>query len=176
MPAEREIGTLQAVGPLGYPPGSKYDRLIATAVSVPAAKTVVPCDGTSLQGATEAAKAGILVPILVGPAAKILSVAGAHNLEIGHTRLSTCRTSMQRRQGVLSSSMNPGELLTKGSLHTDELTREVTSGTSGQDWLAYRISHTSDSRTTSFVGLCAGGVPRAGWIRSSAPSRSHARR
>ena len=36
--------------------GSKYDRLIASAKSVPAAKTIVvhPCDESSLRGAVEA--------------------------------------------------------------------------------------------------------------------------
>jgi hypothetical protein len=70
MPIEREseIGTIRAVGSVGDPPGSKYDRLIAKAKSVPAAKTIVvhPCDETSLRGATEAAEAGIIVPTLVG--------------------------------------------------------------------------------------------------------------
>ena len=66
-------------------PHAKYDRLIARAKQVPAATTVVvhPCDETSLRGATEAAEAGIIVPILVGPSAKISAVAREHGLEIG---------------------------------------------------------------------------------------------
>ena len=67
MPAEpsSDIGTLQAIGPLGQPPGTKYERLIARAQSVPAAKTVVvhPCDETSLRGAIEAANAGLINPM-----------------------------------------------------------------------------------------------------------------
>ena len=56
---------------------SKYDRLIAEAKRVAAAKAIVvhPCDETSLRGAAEAAEAGIISPILVGPAAKIKRVA-----------------------------------------------------------------------------------------------------
>ena len=43
---------------------------------MPAATTVVvhPCDETSLRGAIEAAEAGLIVPIFVGPAAKIKAV------------------------------------------------------------------------------------------------------
>ena len=83
-----ETGTIAAIGPLGEPSHSKYERLIARAKQVPAATTIVvhPCDETSLRGATEAAEAGIIVPILVGPAAKISAVAREHGLEIGGFR------------------------------------------------------------------------------------------
>jgi phosphate acetyltransferase len=52
---------------------AKYERLIARAKGVESAKTLVvhPCDETSLRGAMEAAEANLIVPILVGPAAKI---------------------------------------------------------------------------------------------------------
>ena len=45
---------------------AKYDRLIARAKQVRAAATVVvhPCDESSLQGAVEAAEAGIIVCLL----------------------------------------------------------------------------------------------------------------
>ena len=70
---DSEIGTIAAIGPVGSPPPSKYDRLIAKAKEVPAAATVVvyPCDENSLRGAIEAAEAGIIRPILVGPARKL---------------------------------------------------------------------------------------------------------
>jgi HlyD family secretion protein len=73
MLKDSEIGNIAALGPVGSPPGSKYERLIARAKQVPPATTVVvhPCDETSLRGATEAAEAGIIVPILVGPAANL---------------------------------------------------------------------------------------------------------
>src|SRR2546423_6741279 len=81
---DSEIGTIAALGPVGSPPHSKYERLIARAKQVPAATTVVahPCDESSLRGAVEAAEAGIIVPILVGPAAKISAVAQRHGLDI----------------------------------------------------------------------------------------------
>ena len=55
------------------------------AKAVPPAPTIVvhPCDETSLRGAVEAAEAGIIMPILVGPAAKIAAVARKHDLDIG---------------------------------------------------------------------------------------------
>src|SRR5512138_151137 len=90
LPAkDGETGTIAAIGPLGEPSHSKYERLIAQAKQVPAATTVVvhPCDETSLRGATEAAEAGIIVPILVGPNAKISAVAREHGLEIDGFRM-----------------------------------------------------------------------------------------
>src|SRR5256886_12258865 len=86
---DSEIGTIAALGPVGSPPGSKYERLIARAKQVPAATTVVvhPCDESSLRGAVEAAEAAIIVPILVGPAAKISAVAREHNLDISRFKL-----------------------------------------------------------------------------------------
>src|ERR1700751_3705835 len=87
MPREREIeiATLTAIGPAGYPPESKYERLIARAKQVPPAQTIVvhPCDESSLRGPVEAAELGIIKPILVGPAAKIEKVANEHGIKIG---------------------------------------------------------------------------------------------
>ena len=55
----------------------KYDRLIAAVKAIPAITTAVahPCDVASLSGAVDAAKAGIIVPILVGPPARIRAAA-----------------------------------------------------------------------------------------------------
>jgi hypothetical protein len=54
--ADLDIGAIAALGPLGAPPSTKYERLIAKAKQVPAATTLVvhPCDETSLRGTLEA--------------------------------------------------------------------------------------------------------------------------
>ena len=138
-----EIGTIAAIGPLGNPADSKYERLIARAKQVPAATTVVvhPCDETSLRGATEAAQAGIIVPTLVGPAAKISAVAREHGLQIGGFQIvDVPHSEAAAAKAVQLIHESKGELLMKGSLHTDELMREVTSGKTGLR-TARRISH-----------------------------------
>ena len=140
---DSNIGTIAALGPLGDPPHSKYERLIARAKEVPAATTVVvhPCDETSLRGATEAAEAGIIVPILVGPAAKISAVAREHGLDIGRFQIVDApHSEAAAAKAVELIHELAGELLMKGSLHTDELMREVTSGKTGLR-TARRISH-----------------------------------
>ena len=62
----------------------KYERLIAATKGMPALPTAVahPCDETSLRGALEAAEAGMIVPILVGPQEKIRNLAQSLGLDI----------------------------------------------------------------------------------------------
>jgi phosphate acetyltransferase len=125
------------------PAQSKYERLIQRAKQVPAAITVVvhPCDETSLRGVVEAAEADIIAPILVGPKSRIAAVAREHRLDIGRCSLVDVQHSDQAAaRGVELIRESKGELLMKGSLHTDELMRQVTSGTTGLR-TARRISH-----------------------------------
>jgi len=125
------------------PPPSKYDRLLARARKASPAATLVvhPCDESSLRGALETAEEGIIVPILVGPADRIAAVAREHRLDIsrfeivdaGHSEAAAAKAVELVHEGK-------GELLMKGSLHTDELMRAVTSPGTGLR-TARRISH-----------------------------------
>jgi phosphate acetyltransferase len=140
---DTNIGNIAAIGPVASPPDSKYERLIARAKQVPAATTVVahPCDESSLRGAVEAAEAGIIVPILVGPAAKISAVAQRHGLDIGRFQVVDApHSDAAAAKAVELIRESKGELLMKGSLHTDELMRAVASGQTGLR-TARRISH-----------------------------------
>jgi phosphate acetyltransferase len=145
MPREREseIGTLKAIGPSGHPPESKYERLIAKAKTVAPALTIVvhPCDNSSLRGPVEAAELGIITPILVGPAAKIKTVAAERGIEIGGFQIvDTPHSEAAAERAVELIHEGKGELLMKGSLHTDELMRAVTNSKTGLR-TARRISH-----------------------------------
>jgi phosphate acetyltransferase len=143
MLKDSEIANIAAIGPLGDPPASKYERLIARAKQVSAATTVVvhPCEETALRGPIEAAEAGIIVPILVGPAAKIAGVAREHGLDIGRYEIvDVPHSEAAAAKAVELIHESKGELLMKGSLHTDELMREVTSSKTGLR-TARRISH-----------------------------------
>ncbi len=124
-------------------PHAKYERLIAKAKQVPAAKTVVvhPCDESSLRGPVEAAELGIIVPILVGPRAKITATAAKSKIDIGRYELvDAAHSDDAAAKGVALIREGRGELLMKGSLHTDELMRAVTSSSTGLR-TARRISH-----------------------------------
>jgi phosphate acetyltransferase len=140
---DSKIGTLAAVGPADDPPGSKYDRLIARAKDIPAGSTIVayPCEETALRGPIEAAEAGIIIPILVGPAATISRLAREHRLDISRYEIvdvPDSETAAAKSVELIRASK--GEILMKGSLHTDELMREVTSSQTGLR-TARRISH-----------------------------------
>ncbi|MBO9123901.1 MULTISPECIES: phosphate acetyltransferase [unclassified Rhizobium] len=135
------MSNLENVGDVGR--HEKYERLIAKAKQVPAMTTVVahPCDETSLRGAIEAAEVGLIHPVLVGPAERIRGVARSHGLDISpfelvdapHSDAAAARAVEIIREGG-------GNLLMKGSLHTDELLRAVTSSATGLR-TARRISH-----------------------------------
>jgi len=122
---------------------SKYDLLVAAARADGPMPTVVvhPCDATSLGGAVEAARMGLIVPILVGPQAKIRAVATAHGIDLaGYEIVDTPHSHAAAARGVELIREGRGELLMKGSLHTDELMREVAANATGLR-TERRISH-----------------------------------
>ena len=108
---------------------AKYEMLIAAARGLPPLPTAVvhPCDRSSLEGALSAAAAGMIAPILVGPADKIREAAVTLGVDIDafeivdvpHSHAAAARAVEIVREGR-------AELLMKGSLHSDEILAEVT--------------------------------------------------
>jgi phosphate acetyltransferase len=138
-----DIGNIAAHSPVGDPPASKYERLIARAKQTRPAPTIVafPCEETALRGPLEAAEAGLIVPILVGPIAAMSEIARKHTLDIRRYEIVDVPDShAAAATAVRLIHEGKGELLMKGSLHTDELMTEVTSATTGLR-TARRISH-----------------------------------
>ena len=134
---------IHAISPGAHPPESKYERLVARAKVVPAATTMVvhPCNESSLRGVVEAADAGIIIPTLVGPATKIVAVAREHKFDISRFEIvDVCHSEAAAAKAVELIRAGKGDLLMKGSLHTDELMRSVPSGATGLR-TARRISH-----------------------------------
>jgi phosphate acetyltransferase len=143
LSAEEKSVDVVAPSPSERPGRSKYEKLIARAKACPAVTTLVvhPCDETSLRGAVEAAELGIISPILIGPAGKISAVADKHNLKIGqYPIVDVPHSDAAAAKAVELIRESKGEVLMKGSLHTDELMREVTSSKTGLR-TARRISH-----------------------------------
>jgi len=121
---------------------SKYDRLIAAAKAIPPATTIVvhPCDESSLRGVVEAEGAGLIKPTLVGPATKIRDVAAKHGIDIGSYEIVDApHSEAAAARAVELIHEAKGEMLMKGSLHTDELMRSVTAKTGLRT--ERRISH-----------------------------------
>jgi phosphotransacetylase len=121
----------------------KYDRLIAAARGIPAISTAVahPCDETSLRGALDAAAAGMIVPVLVGPERKIRDVAETLGVDISsHEVVDAPHSHAAAAKAVELVRSGRAELIMKGSLHTDELLGEVTRRETGLR-TERRISH-----------------------------------
>jgi phosphate acetyltransferase len=122
---------------------SKYDRLIAATKPLPSVPTIVvhPCDETSLRGVVDSAEAGIIRPLLVGPEAKIKDTASKHGLDVGGFEIiDAANSEAAAAKAVELIHAARGEMLMKGSLHTDELMRSVTAKTDGLR-TNRRISH-----------------------------------
>jgi phosphate acetyltransferase len=121
----------------------KYERLLALCKGLPPARTAVahPCDETSLRGAVEAARMGILLPILVGPCARIEAVAKQNGLDIRTFEIvDTPHSHASAEAAARLAGEGKAEMLMKGSLHTDELMGAVVHREAGLR-TARRISH-----------------------------------
>ena len=129
-----------AVTPQGH---ERYRQLLAVARKLPPVPTAVahPCDSVSLEGAVEAARLGLIAPILVGPPARIRSAAAAAGLDIaGLPQLESEHSHDSAAKAVELVRQGKAEALMKGSLHTDELMGAVVSREAGIR-TARRISH-----------------------------------
>jgi phosphotransacetylase/acyl dehydratase len=121
----------------------RYQQLVSLCASLEPIPTAVvhPCDQTSLEGAVRAAEARLIVPVLVGPEAKIRSVAQSQGLDITpYEIVSTEHSHAAAAKAVALARTGKVEALMKGSLHTDELMHEVTATETGLR-TARRISH-----------------------------------
>ncbi|MFN4142024.1 phosphate acetyltransferase [Aestuariivirga sp.] len=124
-------------------PHAKYEHLVARARRMPPVRTVVvhPCDESSLRAAVESAELGITQPVLVGPQHKIKAIAAAAALDIlPYTIVDVPHSHAAATTGVAMIRHGEGEVLMKGSLHTDELMHEVAAAETGLR-TERRISH-----------------------------------
>jgi len=120
-----------------------YAAIIERCKSLPPVITAVahPCDESSLRGALEAAEAKLIVPILVGPEAKIRAVARENGLDISTFRLVDApHSNAAAAKAVELVRLGEAEVLMKGSLHTDELLSAVVNKETGLR-TGRRLSH-----------------------------------
>jgi phosphate acetyltransferase len=121
----------------------KYDKLIARCKSLPATPTAVahPCDESSLRGAADAAKAGLITPILVGPRARIQALAKEKRIDVSKFEVVEAPHSHASAEAAVALVREgKAEALMKGSLHTDELMGAVVQRETGLR-TARRVSH-----------------------------------
>jgi phosphate acetyltransferase/phosphate butyryltransferase len=118
-------------------------RLLAHVRPLAAIRVAVvhPCDALSLGGALDAQAAGLIVPVLVAPRARLLAVAAEAGLDLAgieiedvpHSHAAAARAAEMAGKGEV-------EALMKGSLHTDELMGAVLAAGAGLR-TARRLSH-----------------------------------
>jgi len=121
----------------------KYQQFVDRCAKLGAVPTAVvhPCDRTSLEGAIQAAEAHLISPVLVGPEARIRSVAAAEGIDIARYEIVDSEHSdAAAAKAVVLARAGKVEALMKGSLHTDELMHEVAAAETGLR-TARRISH-----------------------------------
>ena len=121
----------------------RFHALLARTAGLPPLPTAVahPCDASAIAAAIEAAKAGLIVPILVGPRGRIEAAALAAKVDIAPYRLvDTPHSEASAAAAVALVARGEASLLMKGSLHTDELLHAVLAAESGLR-TGRRLSH-----------------------------------
>ena len=100
-----------------------------------------PCSPDAIAAAVEAAEAGFIAPILIGPRGRIEAAAKEANADISPFTLIDVPHSHAAAAGAVARVRSgKARLLMKGSLHTDELMAAVVSTTAGLR-TERRISH-----------------------------------
>ena len=123
--------------------GARYRQLIAASAGLPPMRTGVvhPVDAPALLEALEAARAGMIVPVLIGPEAKIRAVAEAQGVDISpyqliateHSHAAAARAVALARAGQLDALM-------KGAIGIQEFMRAVVDKANGLG-TGRRMSH-----------------------------------
>jgi len=105
-----------------------YQDLINKKDSLPPLITAVvhPVDRMSLEGAVDAAKEGLIIPVLVGPEAKIKAAAKEAGIDISAYQLvATEHSHAAADKAVELARTGKVEAIMKGKLHTDELMHSI---------------------------------------------------
>jgi phosphate acetyltransferase/phosphate butyryltransferase len=142
--------------------GRAYRRLIAMTKDMAPLRTAVvhPVDTNSLVGAVEAAHQGLIVPVLVGPEAKIRAAAKLAAIDLNEFELvDALHSDDAAAKAVTMVRECKVEALMKGALHTDELLHAVVDRDTGLR-TGRRMSHV-------FV-IDAPGYPRPLFITDAA--------
>jgi phosphate acetyltransferase len=123
--------------------GAWYRHLLELASGLAPIRMAVvhPVDSNALLGAIEAAQAGLILPILIGPQDKIQAVALAHDIDLSPYRIVlTEHSHAAAEQAVALARAGEVDAVMKGSLHTDELMHAVLASNIGLS-TARRMSH-----------------------------------
>ena len=109
-------------------PEARLRELLALGRGLEPARCAVvhPCDAGSLQGAVDAARAGLIIPVLIGPEQRLRHVAAEAGLDLSPYQIVAAAHSHAAAEIAAHMAVQGEvEMLMKGSLHTDELIAAV---------------------------------------------------
>ena len=124
-------------------PKHVFETLIKTCSDLRPVSVAVchPCGRAALLGPLEAAEKGLIIPVLVGPKSRIKAVAEKAGVDISpYEIVDTNHSEQSAIQAVALCRNGKTEALMKGSLHTDEMMRQVAKRETGLR-TDRRISH-----------------------------------
>jgi phosphotransacetylase len=110
------------------PQSQPLDHLIECCKSIPPVQTgvVYPLSADALMGAIEAARDGLIVPVLVGPADRIRELAKTENVDVsGYQIVDEPDPEDAAAKACQMAGRGEVRALMKGSLHTDTLLHAV---------------------------------------------------
>jgi phosphate acetyltransferase len=113
-----------------FDPQARFKDLLAMSANLEAVRCAVvhPCDEGSLSGAMDAARYGLIIPVLIGPETRIRHVAAEAGIDLnGAEIISQPHSHAAAEKAAEMAAAWEVEMLMKGSLHTDELISAVLS-------------------------------------------------
>ncbi len=142
--------------------GAWHQHIISMTTGLEPIRTAVvhPVDSNALLGAIEAAQANLIIPILIGPAARIRAVATAQNVDVSPYRLvPTEHSHAAAEKAVAMARAGEVDAVMKGSVHTDELMHFA---------VAPRIGLSTDRRMSHVFVMDVPAYPRLLFITDAA--------
>jgi len=111
-----------------FDPQERFKQLLSLGANLAAVRCAVvhPCDEGSLSGAMDAARYGLIVPVLIGPEIRIRRVAEEFGIDLNGAEILSVEHSHAAAEKAAQLAVSDDvDMLMKGSLHTDELIRAV---------------------------------------------------
>ena len=111
-----------------FDPEARFKDLLALGKDLEAVRCAVvhPCDLGSLSGAIDSARYGLIIPVLIGPEARIRHLAAEGDLDLtGVEIISVTHSHAAAEMAADMAANGEVEVIMKGSLHTDELIHAV---------------------------------------------------
>ncbi|HEX5805486.1 MAG TPA: bifunctional enoyl-CoA hydratase/phosphate acetyltransferase [Macromonas sp.] len=111
-----------------FDPQARLRALLALGETLDPVRCAVvhPCDADSLRGAIDSAQQNLIVPVLIGPEARIRAVAESNEIDLNGIELIGVEHSHAAAKCAAElAATHRVEALMKGSLHTDELIHAV---------------------------------------------------